>query len=1076
VLGQIGSVNKPTTPADQRPGAVAGPVQRTASTGVGTYPDDVQWPMWGRTARRDFRSNFGFSTDETIGQRWPDPDPEAPPPPSCGVIPFSPVIDNLGTIYFVNEEGTVYRTNPYSGNSYQWGPDPDPEDPRTLAAAPLLGKDLRLYVVTTSSGDARTPGNLRLSAYDLQRYNGGNVAWSIDLTGAYLVTAPYPLATGGEDPAYYFAYEDVSAGQQMIGRLYLGDATHTVTNIYDESVDATHTIINIAVNDTPGSDAETIDEHPGAIRELYRITLADSSRTYISGPPLREQGNDLPFALPEGTPPYFAPKNSLMINREGTVFEVGETWRIWDASLAAKTSTKNMPERVPDMRPAYYDGPDINWLNDRGTVDERHYSLIMPTRVAAWKFWKLWGIWGMELAPTTGGSSWAAAHFLEDWVDNPFGPAPAGGGPGSLYFVGAPDNWRTGMTSLDPGSAVATEPVIVAFGGLVSDDPTVAPYFKDTEYYSFDVSSQHLGYENEGTNHINPPVTTHYNAPPVVGQIGGETYVIVTGHDEGWLTQISNAESFPPQPDPHAALTAAPNPVFTGVTVTFDASSSYDDYSKIVGYTWHWGDGTPDEGPSSSPGRTHVYATPGTYTATVTIINGEGLTDTASVTMHVKAPPAPSKWYRAWGNNANTLYSSVFGPTSAPSQTRTVTTVNSGAYMLGAIVSSTPTPALAPEALPFMADGEALMYFGDSTGASTLVYGGSLDSSFPPDQTVWIGADALKDLSSSIAAIHAPAIGAGGYACYVGVPSGIYLYKPDGTLDWDNTTGTSSLPPLITVSGGSSLVTVVTATGGTLDCWRSDGTVGGAGSRHLWSTSLGTNISDICMDSAGNTYAAVLAGTSYKIMEVDISGSTVGAGSSTFASSAGVTLSFVQLPGVSNPSRVFAIKLVSGTASLVCWSDALGSPLGSLTLPAFGNRPAFRNYFSMMGHNMISIYATGTSGGTSTLTKYLYDTSGSFPSSATWTRSILSGTSTAGLPSVTDVTSSPLDATSHVYISGDTSVEAYTDNGTTSSPLWTSSLSGGTSMSRVLSIAPDGALWTPGLNGSYMPTVFRFGP
>lgn len=73
---------------------------------------------------------------------------------------------------------------------------------------------------------------------------------------------------------------------------------------------------------------------------------------------------------------------------------------------------------------------------------------------------------------------------------------------------------------------------------------------------------------------------------------------------------------FGPEPTPVAAFSAAPGA--PGAATSFDASAS----ARAVRYDWDFGDGTvlEDGGPTPS----HVYASPGTYTATLKVTDANG--------------------------------------------------------------------------------------------------------------------------------------------------------------------------------------------------------------------------------------------------------------------------------------------------------------------------------------------------------------------------------------------------------------------------------------------------------------------
>jgi len=79
------------------------------------------------------------------------------------------------------------------------------------------------------------------------------------------------------------------------------------------------------------------------------------------------------------------------------------------------------------------------------------------------------------------------------------------------------------------------------------------------------------------------------------------------------------------------------------LTVTFDASSSYDPAGEISEYLWDFGDGTFDSGSLVS----HTYDTEGSYAVTLQVTDDSRLTSAASMVITVAAPepeePEPSE-------------------------------------------------------------------------------------------------------------------------------------------------------------------------------------------------------------------------------------------------------------------------------------------------------------------------------------------------------------------------------------------------------------------------------------------------
>jgi PKD repeat protein/uncharacterized protein YraI len=96
----------------------------------------------------------------------------------------------------------------------------------------------------------------------------------------------------------------------------------------------------------------------------------------------------------------------------------------------------------------------------------------------------------------------------------------------------------------------------------------------------------------------------------------------------------------PEQAPPSAALEVSPpSPVQVGQAVTFDAGGSLPGSSPIASYEWDFGDGSSAAG---GPQETHQYSAPGTYTATVTVVDANGMSSSASQQIDVgETEPTP---------------------------------------------------------------------------------------------------------------------------------------------------------------------------------------------------------------------------------------------------------------------------------------------------------------------------------------------------------------------------------------------------------------------------------------------------
>jgi len=105
----------------------------------------------------------------------------------------------------------------------------------------------------------------------------------------------------------------------------------------------------------------------------------------------------------------------------------------------------------------------------------------------------------------------------------------------------------------------------------------------------------------------------------------------ISARGAGTVQVLVEGPNLPPEP------TFSPTSV-TGVvplTVTFDASGSFDPDGTLVGLFWTLGDGTSAQGLNVQ----HTYVEPGTYQVTLTAIDDQLATNTVGGTVVVEGPP-----------------------------------------------------------------------------------------------------------------------------------------------------------------------------------------------------------------------------------------------------------------------------------------------------------------------------------------------------------------------------------------------------------------------------------------------------
>ena len=87
-----------------------------------------------------------------------------------------------------------------------------------------------------------------------------------------------------------------------------------------------------------------------------------------------------------------------------------------------------------------------------------------------------------------------------------------------------------------------------------------------------------------------------------------------------------------------ALFTASADPSAAYATYHVDASATYDPSGSITSYTWDFGDGSTPTA-DTVPYATHQYMQVGTYTATLTVVDGAGGSGSAQQGVTVGAPP-----------------------------------------------------------------------------------------------------------------------------------------------------------------------------------------------------------------------------------------------------------------------------------------------------------------------------------------------------------------------------------------------------------------------------------------------------
>lgn len=116
-------------------------------------------------------------------------------------------------------------------------------------------------------------------------------------------------------------------------------------------------------------------------------------------------------------------------------------------------------------------------------------------------------------------------------------------------------------------------------------------------------------------------------------------------------------------PTPTAAFSDNATPGAPGKAVSFQAAGSSPGAGRLSYYRWEFGDGGGAVGESAP---SHAYASPGTYTVTLTVANNSGASATTSQQVTIAAPPAPAPPVVTTTTTTTTVTTSTTVTRSAP--------------------------------------------------------------------------------------------------------------------------------------------------------------------------------------------------------------------------------------------------------------------------------------------------------------------------------------------------------------------------------------------------------------------------
>ena len=207
------------------------------------------------------------------------------------------------------------------------------------------------------------------------------------------------------------------------------------------------------------------------------------------------------------------------------------------------------------------------------------------------------------------------------------------------YFVLLTVTDPSGLTNTCALTITVFNPPLPPVPVASQSTPTSGDASLDVQFYSFgsyDPNQDAFDYVwnfGDGTTS-----TAHH--PNHIYTIPGTYTATLTAKDTtGLSASTSLTITVRPAPRPPLAVVSQTTPTsgIAPLAVLFSSLGTSDPDGTPVSYLWQFGDNTS----STDPNPVHTYATPGNYTATLTVTDPTGLTAAASVLITVQAPLFP---------------------------------------------------------------------------------------------------------------------------------------------------------------------------------------------------------------------------------------------------------------------------------------------------------------------------------------------------------------------------------------------------------------------------------------------------
>ena len=527
-----------------------------------------------------------------------------------------------------------------------------------ISADPTSG-DVPLVVEFSSAGTTDPDGTISTYSWDFG--DGSPLVTTPDATHTYTsagtFTATLTVKDNGNKPASTTAVITASSLNSppvaaIVPSTTTGTAPLAVTFTGSTSTDADGTIVAYLWTFGDGSPTSTTPDpsHTFAAPGNYSVTLTvtdDEGAQHTATTTVTVAANLAPTAAASATPTSGKVPLAVAFSSAGSSDSDGTiasyAWTFGDGG----TSTAANPSRTYTVAGSFT--ATLTVTDDKGAVDTANVSVQVnanqpPTAVANSNV-------SAGLAPLTVIFSSAGSSDPDGGVTGyswAFGDENGSTSANPTYTYATPGSYTAILTVSDAEGATSTSSIAITAAGVPNVPPTAVASATPTSVRQ----GLPVSFSSAGTTDPDGTIVSYHwsfgdgstattaNPTHAYALAGTRTAVLtVTDNNGGVATASTDVITITPNLAPTAVAAGTPGTGKVPLLVSFTSAGSSDPDGTVTGYNWSFGDGSADKATASA---THAYTTAGTYTATLTVTDDFGATNTATVTTVVNANVAPT--------------------------------------------------------------------------------------------------------------------------------------------------------------------------------------------------------------------------------------------------------------------------------------------------------------------------------------------------------------------------------------------------------------------------------------------------